>query len=1629
MQEQLHHLTALQEQLAQQASVSTQLTAQATTTAAQSQAEMAAALTHLAQALNLQTAQQARPHNPPPAPKFNGEESGFLPWLATARATLAAFDIPTQYRALLAALTEPALRRYCLRHGEPRHEPAFATAADLQRHLAEAFCKPELLPAREARMSRLRYTTAGLEAFITAWQTACDQRPLPPMTADARIRYFTTACFNSGPACPREVRLAVSGGPDALPTMDALFAALSPLRAMETANTLDVGDMTAPAPSTTATPMDGVAALSDTQHGQPRVCYNCRVAGHLARDCPHRTGRPGPHRHVYAGRGRGRGGYSSSSNGSGWRDNRRRAGGFRDRQRESVRAVEEVEELDAEDEEEYWDEERYVHDEAEQDEEMNVVERVGGGAAGSIERSARAVNSAARVAHPYPVTEVEEVEREEVTTEQKKDTEKNVEQTTETHTEQIALTFATDSTLPTFTATVLTTSGPRPIRCLIDSGATCNVVSAALAPLLSGYFSTPTNITTFRFADGGTFSSSSICTNISLHLPDGSPLTIDTAKVCRLSSFDLLLGQQWLRRTNPAIHWSTGQVTIPETTPPPPPPPLQPPQRSTEHTTHHTITVVSATTLLRTLRKPAKVDSVYLLVPKAIERAPTPSQNTTTPPPPSIQRVVNEYGDLFAEPTAPPPPRPQHDHTIQVLPQQRPPFSHPFRLSPQDKLELQRQLEQLLDQDRIRPSKSPYGAPVLFVKKKDGTQRLCVDYRALNRQTVRDRYPLPLIDELLQELQGATIFSKLDLRSGYHQLRVAEDDVHKTAFTTHLGSFEWRVLPFGLTNAPATFQRLMDAVLGSSFFRTFCRVYLDDIIIFSKTAEDHATHLQHVLSALRQHQLHLHPAKCLFGQTQLSFVGHRVSAGRVAMEHDKLATIRDWPYPTTKRGMQAFLGLCNYYRAFIPNYATLTAPLSDLLHDDVPRSTWQSPPSPTATTAFNSLKTSLTSAPALRLVDPARHFTLLTDASDVAIGAILHQRFEDGDHPVAFASRKLTQAERNYSARDKELLAVVYACTQWRHYLSGPTFTLKTDHESLLHLHDMKLKAPTTTNKRIARWAETLADFNFNITHVAGTTNAADALTRREQDTEQLTATTAATSAKVTVPGTSLQELEHDPYFAPIITTLQNPTAQRGSTERNRLRAQRFRLHNGGLFLTDLDNTGNERLRRCVAGIANHRALFDAAHTERTGGHQGADRTTIALSTNFFWPRLAKHVTRWTRECAHCQHNKPNTQTTGAQPIQPLAIPTMPGAHISLDFLELPPTTNGHNNMLVIVDKLTRLVKVAACRKDISAADTADLVLTLTLPVFARLPDTIISDRDPRFVSDLWQRMWAQLGTRLAMTTAHRPQGDGQTERANRQILEYLRAYSNAHGSNWDSTPALAMMEFALNSHRSSATTISPYELHLGRHAQPPALLGAPSTLAQYSQTNDDRTAHLRALWTTARDAIRDAQDQMAANTPSPTNRTTTTFSAGDQVLLHTRNYPTLKPNKLSPPYVGPYTIKRMVSPTVAELTWPPGSALATRIHPVVNISQLKQYTTPTPQSPPPPPLRTTTRGNTLYAFDKIVAEKRTRGGKTMYRVRWVGYGPDGDTWEPRAHLRHLQDDLAAWEQSKATTTRQRGHS
>jgi len=455
----------------------------------------------------------------------------------------------------------------------------------------------------------------------------------------------------------------------------------------------------------------------------------------------------------------------------------------------------------------------------------------------------------------------------------------------------------------------------------------------------------------------------------------------------------------------------------------------------------------------------------------------------------ALDDLLHEFRDvLAAELPAGLPPERGIEHHIDIVTGSRPPALPLRRYSPKEDEEMERQVKAGIEKGHIRPSTSPFGAMVLFVKKKDGTLRMCVDYRALNNQTVKNRYALPLADDLFDRVLGAKFFSKLDLNAGFNQIRVAPDSVAKTAFRTRFGHFEYTVLPMGLCNAPATFMNLMNTVFRDELGRCVL-VFLDDILVFSRTREQHLADLRGVLARLRQQRLYAKPSKCEWLKGEVEFLGHRIGRDGLSVMQEKVEAIRSWPTPSNVSDVRSFLGLAGFYRRFVKGFSEIALPLTELTKE-TQEWVWGSAQGG----AFKKLQAAISAAPVLAIADPDRPYTLHIDASGYAVGAALQQDQGEGLQPIAFMSQKMKPAETRYAVHEQELLALVTACRHWRHYLhNGHPFTILSDHNSLKYFTTQ----PILSNRQ-ARWKDQLAEFDFKIQYIEGPKNVvADALSRR----------------------------------------------------------------------------------------------------------------------------------------------------------------------------------------------------------------------------------------------------------------------------------------------------------------------------------------------------------------------------------------------------------------------------------------------------------------------------------------------------------------------------------------------------
>jgi hypothetical protein len=1179
-----------------------------------------------------------------------------------------------------------------------------------------------------------------------------------------------------------------------------------------------------------------------------------------------------------------------------------------------------------------------------------------------------------------------------------------------------------------------------------------------------------------------------------------------------LHGFDAILGIPWLQRHNPSIDWrklTVSFVDIKQRThllhgvqPLSSPTPksakrglqrLQVAADAASTPTSHSLNLISHKDLVKAHRE-EQVLFACLIFPEAIQTASASTElnrESHYSPMPSIhnalsrghsitstelslaieaevdprlehirRRTLQDFKNVFPDELPPGlPPQREVDHRIELYPGTNPPSRPTFRLSAVELEELKKQLEELTKAGFIRPSKSPFGAPILFVKKKDGTMRMCVDYRALNNITVKNSYPLPRIDELFDRLQGARYFSKIDLRSGYHQIRIFADDIPKTAFRTRYGHYEFLVLPFGLTNAPGTFMHLMHETFRN-FLDDFVLVFLDDILIFSKTLEEHEEHVRKVLQVLQRDKLFAKESKCEFFKTEVEFLGHLVGRNGVRMMQDKVQAISEWPVPQTVTDVRAFLGTAGYYRKFIKGFSSISTPLNTLTKDDV-KFEWKEEQQK----AFDSLKEAIKTGPVLALPDPNLPFIVHTDASGFAVGAVLSQKQADGQlRPIAFLSKKMLEAETRYPVHEQELLAIVHALKSWRHYLYGRKFTVLTDHHSLQYF-----KTQPMLSSRQTRWKDIIANFDFDIIYIEGKTNiVADGLSRRadhqpevfpanatkHHSSELLAylnhtiagANTRSNSKKVS--NQAAEDIKPPAVKAELPSTIATHAAVREPVPRIRTRdassATRTSLladifeasKQDPIYLKALKNpTPNAYVVRngllhykddrlyIPSNLPLRTRLLQECHDTPLAGHLGKEKTIELVKRRFYWPGMDADITRYVISCDACQRNKPSQQAKMG-PLMSLPIPLRPWQQFSMDLItQLPRSRSGNDAIVVYVDKLSKMTHYVATRTTVTAPELARITIREVIRLHG-VPESILSDRDPRFTAHFWKAFWSQIGTTLAMSTAYHPQTDGQTERQNRTLEEMLRSRINFQQDDWDEH--LEMAELAFNNSKQASTGYTPFYLNHGQEAQMPL----DYAIADARPTNNPEAAtrirQMHEHLNRARQHIEQAQQRQARYADS--NRRDITFKVGDLVLLSTEHLRLVGSDSRTPKFtfkfIGPFKIKRVVNENAYELDLP----LSLQIHPVLNISRLKVYhegqrlfpDRPVPEFRPPPEV-VLEDGAAVFEVESILAKRSTKRHNLEYLVQWKGYPLWEATWEPVTSLTQAKQVVRSFEATLRT--------
>lgn len=852
------------------------------------------------------------------------------------------------------------------------------------------------------------------------------------------------------------------------------------------------------------------------------------------------------------------------------------------------------------------------------------------------------------------------------------------------------------------------------------------------------------------------------------------------------------------------------------------------------------------------------------------------------------------------------------------------------RIPPSMFQEVKDHLRQLLEGDIIRQSNSPYSSSVVLIRKKaTGKLRFCIDLRELNNRTVKDSYALPRLEEILDQLQGSTYFSSLDMRSGYYQVELEEQHKPRTAFTVGpLGFYECNRMPFGLTNAPATFQRLMERCMGELYLKE-CAVFLDDILIYGAGFDMALDRLKHVFSKLRAHNLKLNPEKCRFFQRRVKFCGHVVTENGVETDPAKIEKVAQWPTPSNAEQVREYLGFTGYYRRYIKDYAKIAKPLTDLLvgtmrHKSKRKSGAKTQPKPEWTwgppqqAAFDKLKSALTAPPILAYADFTKSFVLHTDSSGEGLGAVLCQEQDGRERVIAYASRSLTKTEKNYPVHKQEFLALKWAITEKFHdYLYGQDFTVLTDNNPLTYV--------LTTAKLDAaghRWLAALASYRFTVKYRAGIKNAdADALSRLPKTLAQAAPdpgdrieisletvgaicnlqTTTPYAEVMCFPAQVLDDFDQlgelrmttrdwriaqreDPVIGqfldhvsrgvkPKVTQIpDNQEARHMLRQFNHLQLRR------GVLYRSCQVQGEQRLQLVLPQKYRKTAL-EGLHDDV--GHLGRDKTLNLVRDRYYWPRMAADVDDKVKGCERCVKRK--ARPDGRAPLTSIQT-SQPMELVCMDFLTLETAKGGFQHLLVVTDHYTKYAQ-AIPTKNMTARTTAEALVSSYF-VHYGMPQKILSDQGPNFESSLVKQLLELTGVKKCRTTPYHAMSNGHCERLNRTLLEMLGTLQPDEKSDWKSH--IGPLVHAYNATRHETTHFSPFYLMFGRHPRLPVdlVLNVPQeeeeqTQAQYVQ---DLRQRLQSAYELATAQARKAQQHQKDNYDKKVKGSA--VQVGDRVLV-----------------------------------------------------------------------------------------------------------------------------------------------
>ncbi|GBC05841.1 hypothetical protein RclHR1_06470004 [Rhizophagus clarus] len=806
-----------------------------------------------------------------------------------------------------------------------------------------------------------------------------------------------------------------------------------------------------------------------------------------------------------------------------------------------------------------------------------------------------------------------------------------------------------------------------------------------------------------------------------------------------------------------------------------------------------------------------------------------------------------------------------------------------YRTSQKEQEHIDKEIKEMLYYNIIRPSTSEWASPVILVPKKNGKLRFCVDYRQLNKVTKKDNYPLPRTDEIFDSLGKAQWFTSLDLASGYWQVEMKEEDKSKTAFITRNGMYEFNVMPFGLCNAPGTFQRCMDNILKDMLWKN-TMVYLDDVNIYSKTFEEHLQHLEEVLKRVEKAGLKINPEKCHFCTQSLQFLGHIVTNKGILPDPSKVDAIKNYPVPKNLTQLRAFLGLASYYRRFIKDFSKISTPLYMLLKKDIPYE-WNQD----RHQVFQFLKEKLITAPLLAYPDFTKSFLLFTDASITALGAVLEQEQEDGlRHPIAYASRSTSESERNYSSTELECAAVIWAVNYFRPYLYGKKFTIFTDHSALQWLLKLKTIKNGLTG-RLARWQLILQPYDYDIKY------------RKEQ-------------------------LYYDLYQ--YLSNLIIPeNYNKNQQDKIKQLAKNYTIQNDKLFRKNQD-----KLQRVITPSQVEIILFNL-HKDMTGAHLGVETTYNKIKERYYWPKMYNDIKIYIESCDNCQRRG---KTKRREELLPLKIGG-PFDKIGIDIKgPLPVTQKGNRYIIVAMDYFTKWPEARAIPN--AKAETVAKFLFEEIISRHGVPKEILSDRGTSFNNALINEICDKYQTKHRLTSAYRPQTNGMVERFNRTIGESLAklVIDKDNNKEWDDYIQAILLAYRTRQHET--TGYSPFYLIYGRQAVLPIELMIDTNINKEKDIHEallERTYDIMEKMDQDLEKvkIRINQRQQIQKKKYDDKGISLKLKIGDKVLVEQTHLRNNMSAKLENQWIGPYYIHNVLDQNVYKLRHMNGKLVKGVIH------------------------------------------------------------------------------------------------